>query len=837
MRPSIVVASLVVLIGTQLASAPESNAAGLAAAADPGGNLVVRDGESTVASFVPKTPAKLRGPAAVRQAQVSGHTIVEVSIPVSGEAGRRSEVWIAERTGSSAKVIWWDFVGANDPDGETATVAEVGDGGIQLYQTAARLSRCDGVPVRLSTQAWDFATHAFKTAAPALPAKSATTVQARRGAAPDGKPLGGFFFSAASTSPGATADPARLKPPAAVNDGNPATVWSTEGDARGHLLTARSSGGFAITGLRLLPGDPTTDRSYRASSRPRKLSLIFGKKTTDTVDVELIDDSDGGVGRSKVPFWIALPKPVASSCVTVLVRETTSDKAAMSIADLEVMTELDGPEAADRLVESLAQGKSCEARQPLLVRLGPPALAKVTTAVAKTPAGTGRECLVEAMAALLKSGVAASPQVGDALAAAIEGASATEEKIVLKLLPGLPAPPLAAVAAILQNVKRAEADRLRAARVLAAISNEEATKAVLSALGQGDQPMRRSLRAIAVSLKAPAAAAAKAALDATAATDIARRADLLLVFASLAAREPAVSADALASLSAALAGPASFEEQARAIAGLGALKGPAALAKLVDVRANSTNGVLRSFAIAEIAASDDPAALPALRAALADADPRVREAAASALGQRRDKGSADLLIAGAKQEPWPGVRRAEVAALGELCTPAGNELIQRALKKDVDDVRQAALVGLAHCYGAKANPALLQILGRLPESADMRSQAARLLAEHKDPSTVHGMAEALVRLVREAEADLSLHTVIVDTAMALATIRTPEAISALVGLVSEPNVSVKRAGIDALGVVCDPVIGAAALRTAAQNKDEAVSIPAAAAELHCRDRR
>jgi len=37
--------------------------------------------------------------------------------------------------------------------------------------------------------------------------------------------------------------------------------------------------------------------------------------------------------------------------------------------------------------------------------------------------------------------------------------------------------------------------------------------------------------------------------------------------------------------------------------------------------------------------------------------------------------------------------------------------------------------------------------------------------------------------------------------------------------------------------VCDPGAGATALRTAAQNKDEAVSIPAAAADAHCRDRR
>jgi HEAT repeat protein len=360
---------------------------------------------------------------------------------------------------------------------------------------------------------------------------------------------------------------------------------------------------------------------------------------------------------------------------------------------------------------------------------------------------------------------------------------------------------------------------------------------LLAAVGHGSQVMRKSLREVASGLAAPAALAAKRALDATPTADSGRRADLLLVLAALARREADARPAALAALCATLDGNASFEEQARAIAGLGLLGGPAALAKLVELRAHQQDGVLRSFAIDEIAASGEPAAIPALRAALDDADPRVRETAALALGRKHDKASAALLIAGAEQEPWPNVRRGEVAALGQLCTPAGNEIIQRALKKDVNDVRQVALVGLAHCYGAKANKALLFILGRLPESADMRSTAARLLGERKDPTTVRGLAEALGRLVGEAEADLSLQTVIADTAMALAAIRTPEAISALVDLLSRPNAATKRIAIDALGIVCDPSTGAAALHAAAQSGDQAVSIPAAAAEAHCRDRR
>ena len=114
------------------------------------------------------------------------------------------------------------------------------------------------------------------------------------------------------------------------------------------------------------------------------------------------------------------------------------------------------------------------------------------------------------------------------------------------------------------------------------------------------------------------------------------------------------------------------------------------------------------------------------------------------------------MLAGARHETWTDVRRADVAALGELCTPAADEALQLALKRDVDEVREVALAGIAHCYGVKANPALIHILGRLPESADMRALAARLLAERRDPATVPGLAAALARLVKEVEADLSL---------------------------------------------------------------------------------
>jgi HEAT repeat protein len=830
-------AFMVAVLGTALANASPSHAGEPTVVNEAGGSVVLKDGEKTLASFAPKTAKAVRGPATLRTAMASGHALLEVRIPVLAEGAKREEVWIAERAASGINVIWWNLAGARDADGETALVVTVSDRGVEEYQTAARLSRCDGAPVPLFRRTWDFASRGFRAAAPELPPRATTAVLAHRGGAPEGKPLGGFFFSSASGYSAGGGDAAKLKPPVAVNDGNPATVWTSDGEGRGQLLTARSSGGFPIIGLRVLTGDTSSEKSFRASAKPRRLSLIFGRDAAQNVEVDLVEDADLGVRRYREPYWVALPNPVTSTCVTVMIRESTSEKSPLSIADLDVLTVLDGPQAADRLVSDLAQGTSCVARQPLLVQLGAPALAKVAAAIVHAGPGVGRECLVAALAALVAAGTQPSAETASALVAALSRSTNEEERTVFKLLPGMVGAPVDAIAAVLADDKRPDEDRARAARVLANMGQTEARAALLRAVGRGGPFLRKSLRAVASGLSSPALATALAALEATPTGETGRRADLVLIAAYLAKREAELRPAALAALRARLHGAAPFEEQARAIQGLGLLRDPAANDALVDVRAHSADGVLRSLAVGELASAEGASVLPALRTALDDADPRVRETAAEGLGRRNDKSAAKAILEGAKQEPWPQVRRAEIVALGQLCVEEGNDLLVRAFQRDVEEVRQAALVGIAHCYQVKSTGTLLRTLGRLAESADMRSLAARLLGERKDPRTVPGLTEVLTRLRTESQADLSLEAVIADSAMALANIRSAEAISALVGLLSDTRASVQRIAVEALGVVCDPGKGAEALHRAATSKDEAVSIPASAAAANCRDRR
>ena len=345
--------------------------------------------------------------------------------------------------------------------------------------------------------------------------------------------------------------------------------------------------------------------------------------------------------------------------------------------------------------------------------------------------------------------------------------------------------------------------------------------------------LRARVRQIAAGAKPPMAKPTLEALGQVPPSASAQRADLLFVLGAAAAREPEQVRVALQALAATLRGPTSFEEQARALAGLGLIRNSAAVAELTAFLSTSKDGVLRFLAARELAGIPDPATGPGLRAALQDSDPRVREVAAQGLSTHGDESAALPIIDGAKQEPWPFVRRAEITALGELCVPEGNNLLLRAYEKDVNDIRMAALVGLAHCHDWRASALLVRVLGRLPESADMRSLAARLLAELKDRRATLPMAEALQRLRTESQADLSLEGTATETVMALASLGGKDAVAAAVGMLGDTRPSLQKAAVQALGRLCDPGPGAVALRAATKNKDESVSVAAALAEQHC----
>jgi HEAT repeat protein len=841
---------LLVAAGTAAADAPLT-------AAPAGDGIDVRDGARTVAHVPLKTPALRRGPARLRTLSVDGHRVAELRVPVLGKAAE--EVWIAELPSRGApKAIWSGLTGARDADEESAVAVEVTDDRVLEYQTAPNITRCDGVPPRLFPRAYDFDAGRFRSVMSALPEPGAEKLVARRGdpAMPAGKPIGGFHWTAASTTRGAGTDARALTAPSELDDGQPGTAWAEGlgGDGRGEFLTARSiasgapgapgaSGAYAVSGLRILPGDGASAEAFRAHNRVRRFQLALGPAREQRYDVEIPQDAASDAAHWRDPYWVALPKPVPSACVTVIITEVAHGSEASppksygttAIGELAIFTDVDGPNGAERLIADLAKTPDCAARLPMIVDLGAPAVLPLAQAVT-TATGSARECLVDGLVKLEPA--PQNPIVVDALAGAVVGATEREERLIAGALSRAALPPIAPLGKLLGDPRANLDDRARAARVLGALPDPRAADALLDAVGTGPAALRGEVLealANAPGLRADAVLARLAAPPAAgAATE--REGDLLRVLPAAVKRAPERMADALAKLRGALAPERGFAVQARAVLALGALGSAGDPEALASVRGSSGDPVLRYLAARELGdlGGGPFDARPALRAALSDADPRVRETAAVGLGRAHDAGAGGALIVAAKQEPWPFVRRAEVEALGQLCGAAAGDLLVRAVERDVDDVRRAGLVGLARCKDPHARTLLLRTLARHDETAPLRALAAALLGDSGDRTVAPLLAEALHRLVNQSEGDMALEGPAAATLRALARLGGPEATQAAVALAGDKRHPYRETAVEALGVLCDPGAGRATLRTLASDKDGGgLAVAAQAAERRC----
>jgi len=838
--------SLLTLAAVMLFSATAAAAAPLTLAPTSDGGFDVKDGKTTAAHVAVKTAALRRGQPRLRELMVDGHRLAELRIPVRGTPAE--EVWIGEIGGKAAKTLWSGMAGPRDADGETSLGVDVDGDRLLEFQTASGVTRCDGAPARLFPRAYDFESGRFRPVMSPLPEPGIEKLTARRGdpAMPAGRPLGGFHWIAASSTRSAGNDARSLGSPVELNDGDLATTWSegTGGDGRGEFITARTtSGGYAVRGLRIFPGDGASLDAFRNKNRVRRFQIAFGAAREQRFDVEIPADPAADAAHWRDPFWVPLPKPMPASCVTVIVTEVALGKDASppksfgtaAIGDLAVFTELDSPEGAERLVADLVGAPDCTARLPLLIGLGGAAVLPTAQAVMGAK-GFGRECLIEGLTVLEPA--PKSPLVLEALAASVAGASDKEERLVTAALSRAAAVPLSPLAALLASDKASVDDRARAARVLGTIDDPRAAEVLIGALGRGPVPLRAAVvGAIGRAPKLPGETVL-AAIAAGPHDGGAREADLLRALPAVVKRDPARREDALGSLRAALAPERSFEVRGRAVMALGTLGGAGDPGALAKIREQGDDPVLRYLATRELAALGPAAGTgvdvrPALRGALGDGDPRVRETAALALGKLGDKESSPALIAGAKQEPWPFVRRAELEALGNLCTPGAADLMLRAIGKDVDEVRRASLVGLTRCKDPRARTVLLKVVAHQNEAATVRELAGALIGESGDKSAAPQLATALRGLVNEAEGDLALEGVAATALRALARLGGPDAVGAAVTLAGDKRHPYRSTAVDALGMMCDPVAGRATLRAIAAGTEPSLAVAAQSAEKHC----
>jgi HEAT repeat protein len=848
-----VLSALTVLTLLTSAAAPASAtgappAAGLRLASASDGALEIRNGDALLTRVTLKTPALRRGTPLLREITVAGHRLAELRVPVLGTSAE--EVWIGEVDGTARRVVWSGMTGPRDADGETSLWVEATPARVVEYQTAAGVDRCDGVPPRLFPRGYDFAAGRFRPIVSSLPPPGSETLVAHRGdpAMPSGRPIADFHFLGASTTRGAGSDARGLTPPVELDDGNPATSWAEGlgGDGRGEFLTARAAaGGYAIRGLRIFPGDGASLQALRGKNRLKRFQIALGPAAAQRFDVEIPDDPAADAAHWRDAYWVPLPKPTVASCVTVVITDVTPGTEAAppknygttAIGDLAIFTEADGPDGAKRLVADLATAPDCDARLPLVIGLGEAAVVPTAEAVLGAR-GAGRECLVEALTTLEPT--PKNPLVVEALTAAVTGASEKEEKLIATTLAQAALPPVSALAALLASPTAPVDDRARAARILGTFDDDDAAAALLAAVGRGPGGLRGTIvQAVdgARRVRADAVLAAFAAAPQRGDGATARAADLARILPAAVKRTPERRAEAIVALRAALAADRSFELRGRAIAALGALGAEGSPEAVAAPAAVSDDPVLRFLAMRELGdlkgASGPADPRPLLRAALDDQDPRVRETAALGLEKQRDTSAGGALITGAKQEPWPFVRRAELQALGGLCVAGGGDLMIRATERDVDEVRRAALIGLSRCKDPRARTILLRTVKRRDDNASLRALAAGLIAEAGDTGAAPELAAALHDVVVESEADLALEGVAMSVLRALAKLGGPDAVKAAVTLAGDTRHPFRASAVDALGTLCDPGAGSAALRAISTGGDPALARAAERAQKRC----
>jgi HEAT repeat protein len=152
---------------------------------------------------------------------------------------------------------------------------------------------------------------------------------------------------------------------------------------------------------------------------------------------------------------------------------------------------------------------------------------------------------------------------------------------------------------------------------------------------------------------------------------------------------------------------ASAEVRIEAVAVLGWLKDPRALAPLAELAAGDTHADVRRAAVGALgfASPSDPAIVDALLAALRDDAWQVREEAATTLGKLRAASASGPLIAALDDAYWQ-VRLRAVRALGQLRDAHSASAVAALLSHRISNLRKEAALALGELGSRDALPAL-----------------------------------------------------------------------------------------------------------------------------------
>lgn len=739
----------------------------------------------------------------VSRSTVQGHQLVLVQ--VTGKGGRAG-VLLSE-TAPTARTIYQGSTGAQGVDGEWSQHLQVSGKGVLRYQSRLGATRCDGKLVYLFPQMYDFTGGAFRPVSMRPGVKGLTRITATRTppGKPDGPPLNTFNMIFASTQRGDGQRAAELVAPRELEDGDPKTVWSEAlgGHGRGEVLTARGQASrYRLRAIRIVPGDVSSKKAFAAANRLK--SVVVALSAKERYLVEFPKDPLRDRGKIQDPYWIVLPKPVATRCVSLIINEVYPGRLAggkrgggrTAISEARLYTDLEFGGGMKQLVKDLGSSdeQRASAAVTVLARLGVDGL----KAVEPVMAGATGPALQRMVRVLMRS---QRPEAAAPLAAALPKLGPVQQRLAFDAL-SRHGP--AAVAPLVKLLDRKGALLIGVTRALGSIGMVPARDALMARAGKGELARRKAMvQGLAllrwssdVPVLVAAAVQSKAPL---------RQADLILAAGRLARRFPHASEKsrkAAAHLAVLWKTASDFEIRYRLLGAIGALAAADHLPLLIAASRPTTmkDDVLRWTALQQLRRVKVPEATDALILAGGDSCPRVRATAAGALGERSSRAAVvRVLNRLARKDPWSVVAGAAATSLGSHCGEETVDTLREVTRLGPRglDVDLHALNSLSRCKPNGLATFLLAMAGEKRWRADMREQAMSLIT----PAMARAHIAALIELFKKVR-----KRTMVSLAAQKVTVAGTEVLARLGG----GNRAAVKALDDALALNMNPVVRVAA---------------------------
>ena len=575
-------------------------------------------------------------------------------------------------------------------------------------------------------------------------------------------------------------------------------------------------------------------------------------KTLATAAADALARAEGKVGRKRAPSPDAPPDPAEAQRITSLARSLRDPDEAVAHLALSGLTAADRGTLLGWARESLRAGDaetaSAAADTVAVLRLFEVALDVLNRAIELTP--EARETMVDALGALRLADLVAllghvdearKPEAirllwqagGDGilphLRAHLDDPSTAVRMAVLEVLGEGSDPSSADVARFVLETDQSPALRAAAIRLIGRVAGE-ASSAVTRALGDPDPLVRvTALEELTGGLGPDADAFLLQALSdvddqvrRAAMTQLASRPDTDLEFVWSAMRHcrpeervelgsvfSQTNPGALRDLALQHARSPDHEERLLAVQLAGWGNTPSCVETGIQALQDPV-AVVRSAAAASLARLRDPSAVPGLGKALTDPDPDVRIGVVKALGVIDNEAVLGFLVSALK-DPEPGVQRVASEVLTQWSSPAVAKRLAGVLA--TPGLRAAATELLVKIGPSSVELLIDVLLHGAPEVGPVVGDLLR---------NIVGLGELVGRL-GSMEADARLRAV-----EAIGAIGGPEAVDALVEVLSDPDERIRIRSTQLLAKLGDPRAAEAIARTVLQD-----SVPevAAAAEV------